>query len=215
MNNNSLEEKNGSTNSKSILQSILNLCTILLTLAALIGLIITVWQIVPSTNRYTVTFNANGGNGGVKSQTFVVKNGVSKNQWLYGGTPTRIGYTFVCWNNKVDGSGTDLYNGVEIPPLGNYTLYAVWTPIIKTFTLKFNPNGGIGGNSSQLFIGVPTDNEDTVPKGILNGGVPTRSGYTFLYWNSESDGRGITNYYNGDELNVVDNATLYAVWKRN
>jgi len=216
-NNYSLEEKNArdhSTNKKSIMQKILNVCTIVLTFSAVLGLIVTLWQFMPITETYTVTFDPNGGNGGIVEQKFVAKNGVGKTQWLYGGTPTRIGYTFVCWNIKSGGSGEDLHNGAEITTNGDFTLYAVWMPIIVKYTVIFDPNGGIGGNGSQVFIGAPTDSEEKVVLGVFNGGTPTRSGYTFQYWNLERDGSGARKYFNGETLTITADCTVYAIWKK-
>jgi len=80
-----------------------------------------------------------------------------------------------------------------------------------THTLTFNPNGGTGGNSSQVFTRVPTDNECIVVEGILDGGIPTRAGYTFICWNTRSDGSGWDNY-NGKNTSVSRSDVLYAVW---
>ena len=82
-----------------------------------------VWKLP---NSYTVTFDANGGIGGNGSQTFEVYEGGSDRIPLDGGVPTRSGYTFVRWNSKPNGSGTNYYNGEYTTVSGNGTLYAVW-----------------------------------------------------------------------------------------
>ena len=71
---------------------------------------------------YTVTFDANGGNGTMQSQPF--EHG--KSQKLTANSFTRSGYTFTGWNTKADGSGTSYTNGQTITPTANLTLYAQW-----------------------------------------------------------------------------------------
>ena len=46
----------------------------------------------------------------------------------------------------------------------------------------------------------------------LNGGIPTRDGYVFLCWNTESDAVGI-DFKNGEYHYIYKDLTLYAVWK--
>lgn len=43
---------------------------------------------------------------------------------------------------------------------------------------------------------------------------PTKSGYTFVEWNTKSDGDG-TSYDYGDTIKVTKDITLYAQWKEN
>lgn len=44
--------------------------------------------------------------------------------------------------------------------------------------------------------------------------TPTKSGYTFVEWNTESDGDG-TSYDITDKIRIKENITLYAQWKKN
>lgn len=75
-----------------------------------------------SGTQFTVTFNANGGNGTMQSQTFKL----GKQQALNANTFTREGYTFASWNTKADASGTSYTDGQEIIVVQNITLYAQW-----------------------------------------------------------------------------------------
>ncbi|MFB2020518.1 InlB B-repeat-containing protein [Pseudoflavonifractor sp. P01025] len=73
--------------------------------------------------RYTVTFDANGGEGTMEPQTFI--QGVDTP--LTPNTFTREGYQFIGWNTAADGSGVDYADGVSLIALtGNITLYAQW-----------------------------------------------------------------------------------------
>ena len=152
--------------------------------------------------------------------------------------PTRSGYTFVNWNTKSDGSGTSYVSGATYSTNANLTLYAQWKVVCKwttadacqkanpgyickstgtdgacwdvdkpsTYTISYNANGGSGAPGSQ------TKTHGTDLK--LSSTKPTRSGYTFVNWNTKSDGSG-TNYASGAIYNTNANITLYAIWKTN
>ena len=73
--------------------------------------------------RYTVTFDANGGEGTMEPQTFI--QGVDTT--LTRNTFTREGYQFIGWNTAADGRGVDYADGASLIALtGNITLYAQW-----------------------------------------------------------------------------------------
>ena len=146
---------------------------------------------------YTVTYNANGGSGAPGNQTKTY--GV--NLTLSSTKPTRTGYTFVKWNTKADGTGTNYNSGAKYTSNANLTLYAVWTPI--KYTVKYDANGGSGapGNQTKTY-GVNL---------TLSSTKPTRTGYTFSKWNTKADGTG-TNYNRGAKYTSNANLTLYAVW---
>ena len=86
-------------------------------------------------NHYTVHFDANATNGinatgSMDDQTFTY----DESQALTKNTFTREGYTFVCWNTKSDGTGTNHTNGTSIKNLSatadaTVTLYAKWEVI--------------------------------------------------------------------------------------
>ena len=149
---------------------------------------------------YTVTYNANGGSGAPSNQTKTY--GVALT--LSSTKPTRTGYTFSKWNTKADGTGTNYNRGAKYTSNANLTLYAVWTPI--TYTVTYNANGGSGapGNQTKTY-GVAL---------TLSSTKPTRTGYTFVKWNTKSDGTGI-NYNSGAVYTGNANLTLYAVWTPN
>ena len=72
---------------------------------------------------YTITFNANGGEGSMEPQRFEV--GVDTA--LNANTFTREGYKFIGWNTAADGSGATYADAGAILELtGDMTLYAQW-----------------------------------------------------------------------------------------
>lgn len=91
-----------------------------------------------SAAEYTVSYNANGGDGAPSAQT---KDG-GIDLTLSSTVPTRDGYTFTGWNTAADGSGTDYAAGATYSANADVTLYAQWTP---TYTATFadgNDNTG-------------------------------------------------------------------------
>ena len=72
---------------------------------------------------YTITFNANGGEGSMEPQRFEVGVDTALNT----NTFTREGYKFISWNTAADGSGATYADGGAILELdGDMTLYAQW-----------------------------------------------------------------------------------------
>ena len=72
---------------------------------------------------YTITFNANGGEGGMEPQRFEVGVDTALNT----NTFTREGYKFIGWNTAADGSGaTYADEGAILELTGDMTLYAQW-----------------------------------------------------------------------------------------
>lgn len=72
---------------------------------------------------YRVVYNANGGFNAPQTQE-KEKDVVLT---LSVDTPTRIGYTFIGWNTKADGSGTSYQPGDTYAVNANLTLYAQWS----------------------------------------------------------------------------------------
>ena len=76
----------------------------------------------------------------------------------------------------------------------------------KQYTISYNANGGSnapGNQSKAENIGI-----------TLSSSKPTRDGYTFVDWNTNSDGSGTT-YKAGASYNGNANLTLYAQWRIN
>ena len=160
----------------------------------------------PST--YTVSYNANGGSGAPGSQTKTHGTDLK----LSSTKPTRSGYTFVNWNTKSDGGGTSYASGATYNTNANITLYAIWKAnssggdTTTKYTISYNANGGSGAPGNQ----VKTHGSNLK----LSSTKPTRSGFTFVNWNTKSNGSG-TSYAPGSTYSTNANLTLYAIWKTN
>lgn len=118
------------------------------------------------------------------------------------------GYTFVYWNTKADGSGTNFEADHTANGLDNYTvhgivtLYAIWG---APRTITYNANGGSGDDIIQ---DVTENLEWTV-----QGNSFTRDGYAFVGWNTAKDGTGDP-YEAGttQRYSKTEDMTLYAQW---
>ena len=146
-------------------------------------------------NTYEITYNANGGNVSTtsKSVTYDSQVGILP-------TSTRTGYTFVEWNTSSDGNGTTYTTSTTYKQTGDITLYAIWK--INTYEITYNANGGSVSPTSQS---ITYDSQvGTLP-------TPKRDGYTFLGWNTNSNGTGTT-YTTSTTYNKTGDITLYAIW---
>ncbi len=150
-------------------------------------------------NRYTVTFNANGGSGAPSAQTKVQGTPLT----LPTQQPTRAYHTFLGWSTDPNATAATYQSGGQYKNNGDTTLYAVWNP--DRYTVTFDANGGSGAPSAQTKLhGVTL---------TLSTQQPTRSGYTFLGWSTNSDATTVT-YESGDSYTINGDRTLYAVWER-
>lgn len=157
---------------------------------------------------FTVTFDANGGQGTVYSQQ--VESG------MYVKLPTslcmvRDGFTFLGWSTEPDGSVTG-YEDYQVE--SNVTLYAIWeenyTPVDPDpepdpdpqpvyYDVSFSTNQGQGNYPVQR---------------IQSGGLvtkpadPTREGYIFLGWRSLTD----SSLWDFSSDRVATDTILQAQW---
>ena len=156
-------------------------------------------------NTYTITYNLNGGtteSANVieftkETETFTLVN------------PTKEGYTFKGWSGTdLDGdSNTEVkvYKGTRknLEFTANYTA--------NTYKVKFDKNGNnVNGTMNDQTFTYDVSNK-------LTNNSYTKEGYTFIGWNTESNGSG-TSYSNQDDiLNLLTEGeiTLYAQWTPN
>ena len=106
------------------------------------------------------------------------------------------------WNTAADGLGTAYNAGSTITGTGeDITLYAQWQ-----CQIVFSANSGDGAPSSLTVVGA---GPHTLP-----ADVPTRTGYTFLGWSTNSSATEAT-YTAGGEITLSRLYTLlYAVWQQ-
>ena len=129
-----------------------------------------------------------------------------------------LGWKFVNWNTKADGSGKSYKAGERVINVTDGTdgvLYAQWTP--DTYTIKFNKNKP--SNATHEVTGTMADQVvkyDTKTK--LNKSEYKLHGWVFNGWNTKADGTG-THYsdqgeiYNLNNFNDSNSVTLYAQWE--
>ena len=157
----------------------------------------------------TVTFDANGGTGEMRTQQYVV----GSPQVLRPNGFTKEGYYFYNWNTASDGSETAYADMQKITVSGNVTLYAQWalngtlppSPLPGAgVTVTFDANGGNGYMSPQIYtVGVAQ---------ALTANEFTKENYWFAGWNTATDGSGIA-YANTEEITITEDIILYAQWK--
>ena len=156
-------------------------------------------------NKYTISFNANGGSGAPSSVTKYYGETLT----LPTTTPTRSGYTFSGWGTYSTDTSANYNPGSNYTSNSGTTLYAIWTanvPEPETYTVSYNANGGSGAPSAQ----VKTENVTLT----LSSTKPTRSGYTFKGWSTSKTATSPT-YSAGGSYTANASATLYAVWEQN
>ena len=71
------------------------------------------------------------------------------------------------------------------------------------YTIKFDGNGGVG--SMEEIYTTPSKEVQLISNSF------TRTGYTFIGWNTEVDGSGTT-YYNEQNISIDSDLILYAQW---
>ena len=155
---------------------------------------------IPAKASYTISYNANGGANAPTAQT----KWYGETLKLQTGTPTRTGFTFKGWSTSSTATSATYAAGANYTTNAAATLYAVWQR--NTYAVTYNANGGSGASANQ-----------TKQYGInltLTTGKPTRSGYTFVKWNTKSDGTG-TSYSSGGTYSANAAVTLYAIWTAN
>lgn len=184
-----------------------------------------------SPNKYTVTFDKQGGTGGDSSKV------VTYNESMPSATaPQRKGYTFKGYYAQPNGVGVQYYD--ENSPMrsvnnwnvvGNKTLYAFWEKTVYTITFD-DGNGSVG-----KFYKTTVTYGEAMP--AFRYYAPKRTGYAFEGYYSEPNGKGTKYYsmkldndqqsadiYGYDQYiieilkpigywNKYENATLYANWK--
>jgi uncharacterized repeat protein (TIGR02543 family)/LPXTG-motif cell wall-anchored protein len=154
-----------------------------------------IWQ----GSAFTLSYSSNGGSGAPASESRTNGEIFQVN----GSTPTRPGFTFSGWNTASDGSGQSYGPNASITMAGqNTTLFAIWT--LASYTITYNANSGTGAPALQTFA---FDADAT-----LSATLPTRSGFSFLGWNTAQNGAG-TGYAPADVFKMpASNLELFAQW---
>jgi uncharacterized repeat protein (TIGR02543 family) len=116
------------------------------------------------------------------------------------------GLTFYGWNTLADGTGTSYSAGTIFNITANMTLYAHWVDLSSPLTVTYDGNGNTGGAVPAN----PTNYPSGVRVPILGQNTLTKPGYTFVGWNTTSNGEGSA-YVPGYTFSSQA-VTLYAHW---
>ncbi len=106
--------------------------------------------VVTYPSPYSVTYDGNGATSGSTTDAATYDKNASVTAQSNGFT--KIGYVFIGWNTKADGSGTALAAGGTFSITGNTTLYAQWTAGTEatvTYTLNVNTAEASIGTASK------------------------------------------------------------------
>ena len=145
---------------------------------------------------HVVTFDSNTGVGTMATQTAGLSTALRANRF------TKAGNTFAGWNTAADGTGFSYPERAIYAFQFDVTMYAQWTPIVTNATVTFLSNGADGGTTiSQTTSGTKPLN--------LNGF--TRTGYSFLGWNTSNTASTAT-YIDGQAFSFAQDTNLYAIW---
>ncbi|MBR6065792.1 MAG: InlB B-repeat-containing protein [Paludibacteraceae bacterium] len=181
-------------------------------------------------NTYTIEYDANDAQyyGAATGSTTSSSHTYDEAKNLTSNGFSRAGFDFAGWNTAADGSGSSYTNGQSVTNLSatqdeTVTLYARWTAHELTITL--DDNGGSGGSPASL-TAVYGRTAKADGGGMFDGITdPTRTGYTFGGWWTNTDGTGTeiitsahfyhwtTDYVDKDGKWKYDgNVTAYAKW---
>ena len=143
-------------------------------------------------NKYTLTFDANGGSGTMTPVTDLTgEYTLPANEFT---APS--GKQFKGWSLTADGAIVTKVDMTE-----NRTVYAIWESIpVVTYTVSFAANGGIGTMADVTGI----SGEYTLPA----NGFTAPAGKQFKAWSV-----GGVEKAAGDKITVTANTTVTAVWK--
>ena len=149
---------------------------------------------------YTFTPSTSG------NYTFESTGSLDSRVYVYSSSGAELGY------NDDDGvdnnfkltvilsSGTKYY--VKVRAYNTHIGSTSFSVVPTVYSLSYNANGGTGAPSTQ----------SGSSSYIISSTVPTRFGYTFLGWSKNSSATSAT-YEPGDSIPLIENTTLYAVWK--
>ena len=152
---------------------------------------------VDAKDKYTITYNANGGSGVPSTQY----KWYGESLTLSSTKPTRTGYTFQGWGTSSTDTSVDYQPGAGYTANAAITLYAIWK--VNTYKVTYNANGGSGEPAAQTKTYGQTL--------TLTTSKPTRTNYTFKGWATTAT--GAVYYQSGGTYTKNAAITLYAVWE--
>ena len=158
----------------------------------------------PPKPTYTISYNANGGDGAPANQTKTY----GTNLVLRDTYPTREGYHFEGWAENASASSAIYQPSGSFTKNATTTLYAVWA--IKQYSIICNANGGMFEDESiqkdVIFDWGTIVNIATLPE-------PTRKNYEFVGWYTEDDVELQSYLNNMWDGAIKDYVRAWAKWK--
>ena len=190
----------------------------------------TLWA-VWGENQYTITYNSNGGQGTMGSTQAVYDTAVELPENGF----TRTGWTWTGWS--IDGiiaaqtvatvedittsgvyyvTSEGKYYAFNLTDAGSATVYAMWSENSYTLTLDGNNASGRYQGSAVLMADKSATQTLRYSQNANLEEIYTRTGYTFVSWNTEANGTGTT-YLSTEtpsmlSADVNGQVTLYAIW---
>lgn len=124
-----------------------------------------------------------------------------------GGAPNTSGFTFKGWAETSSPTASTISNTQYLTD--DVTYYALYE---RSYVISYDLNGGTGNISSQQYT-VTRNYLGQEGKGnpITIASGATKSGYGFVYWNTNSSGTG-TVYKPGESITTDQDMCLYAIW---
>ena len=158
---------------------------------------------IKSISGYDITVDL--GKYNVNNDTFRLP--YAKDIW-YGVDDNKVYY--ISWagggsNRRSEGASALLVNGKNTA-----YYYFKGAPVLPTFTLNYNANGGTGAPTSQTYKA--TSQYEMSHEFTISSQKPTRENYTFLGWSTNRNATTAEYQPNG-KIIVTSTTTLYAVWK--
>ncbi|MDR2383008.1 MAG: InlB B-repeat-containing protein [Prevotellaceae bacterium] len=158
--------------------------------------------------KYTIKFNTNYPDGSSSICHTISDIGYEKQISFSGTFPTSSDfekiperYELNGWNTSSDGSGTIVVQDDNYKFSDDITLFAQWKG--EECTVTFDANGGI--------LNPPTTTKVDYNSTITCFPSASRTGYTFLVWNTNPYGSG-DSYSKTTKYKAPDSTTLYAIW---
>lgn len=168
----------------------------------------TLYAKVGSKTTYTLTYDANGGEGTVTDTNQYAKGTYAR--VVSGRGLTKEGMIFLGWSKDQKAVSPAYYPGGSVKIDDNTTLYAVWgTPTGKA-AITYHSNFGSHEPRKSEDVWV---NSKVKVDSYAATGLPSHTGYEFIGWNTARDGNG-TAYAAGDTARLTAGGNdLYAQWE--
>jgi uncharacterized repeat protein (TIGR02543 family) len=152
-------------------------------------------------DTFTVTFDANGGNGSMTAQRFTA--GVGQALTSNANLITRAGFTFAGWTTNANGTGTSYTNNQSVTLFAGVTLYAKWNA--NTYAVIFGSNTATGPSS------MPNQNFSAGTPFNLNTSLWFKDGHDFAGWSATAGTQPIL-YTQNQSVTLFANTNIYAQW---